>query len=118
MHDRLEQTGASPADVFAAGVDQYRREGFAEEWRLHHRGGLTGYAGREIFGAPTADHRLEANQAVARNPSITRVKSEDTVLIHDDGFEILTATGEWPVEDVEINGTTVPRPSVLQKGAT
>ena len=109
---------ASLADVVGAGVDQYAREGFPEEWRLHHQGGLTGYAGREIFGTPAAGHRLEPYQALAWNPSITRVKSEDTVVIRDDGFEILTATGEWPVEHVEVDAGTVPRPSALRKGTT
>jgi Xaa-Pro dipeptidase len=110
--------GTSLAEVVRAAIDQYEREGFRGEWLLHHQGGLTGYAGREIFGTPSAGHELGPNQAVAWNPSITRVKSEDIVLVTNEGFEILTHTGEWPVEQVRVGGGTVARPAVLEKGAT
>jgi hypothetical protein len=34
--------------------------------------------------------------AFAWNPTIQGAKSEDTVLVTENGFEVLTATGEWP----------------------
>jgi Xaa-Pro dipeptidase len=105
--------GRSLREIVLREADQYANEGFPGEWRLHHQGGLTGYAGREIFATPRATHRLEAGQVVAWNPSITRVKSEDTVLIGENGFEILTSTAEWPQTTVEINGFDVPRPAIL-----
>jgi Xaa-Pro aminopeptidase len=105
--------GVSLSDVFAAGIDQYAREGYPEEWRLHHQGGLTGYGGREIFATPDADHRLEGNQALAWNPSITGTKSEDTVLVTDGLPEILTRTGAWPEIEVEVDGERLRRPGVL-----
>ncbi|MGI9023096.1 MAG: M24 family metallopeptidase [Acidimicrobiales bacterium] len=105
--------GAALVDVFARGVEQYEAEGFADEWRLHHQGGTTGYAGREVFGTPSADHRLDANQVVAWNPSITGAKSEDTVLVTDNGPEVLTRTAAWPQERVELTGGAMDRPVIL-----
>jgi Xaa-Pro aminopeptidase len=64
--------GATLADVVQTAINQYESEGFADEWRLHHQGGLTGYGGREVFGTPSAGYELGPNQAVAWNPSITR----------------------------------------------
>src|SRR5204863_89406 len=78
------------------GVEQYAREGYPGEQERHHQGGLTGYAGREIFATARADHALSENQALAWNPSITGTKSEDTVLVRDGFAEILTRTGAWP----------------------
>lgn len=108
--------GASLGAVVQGAINQYEREGFPGEWELHHQGGLTGYAGREIFGTPETDYRLQANQVVAWNPSITRVKSEDTVLVADDGIEVLTSTGAWPTRQVEVEAGTLERPALLVKG--
>jgi Xaa-Pro dipeptidase len=105
--------GVSLADAFAILVARYAEEGFADEWRLHHQGGLTGYAGREIFATPAATHRLRSHEALAWNPSITRVKSEDTVLVGDDGCEVLTRTGGWPETEVAADSGAVARPALL-----
>ena len=113
----LESTpGAALADVFARGVEQYAAEDFADQWRLHHQGGLTGYAGREVFATPSADHRLESSQVVAWNPSVTGAKSEDTVLVTDEGPDVLTRTGAWPQARVELPTGAVDRPSILGRG--
>jgi antitoxin VapB len=103
-------------DVMAKEIDQYEREGFPEEWRLHHQGGLTGYAGREVFAVPGSPYTLKSDQALAWNPSITRVKSEDTVLITEDAPEILTRDPDWPEQPVEISQGALPRPSLLVRG--
>lgn len=105
--------GAAMSEVFNAGTEQYAAEGFADEWKLHHQGGLTGYAGREVKGTPSSGYVLKANQAVAWNPSITGAKSEDTVLITDKAFEVLTSTGHWPMLQVALGDSTLARPDLL-----
>jgi Xaa-Pro dipeptidase len=105
--------GASLAEVFAQGLTRYASEGYSEEWKLHHQGGLTGYSGREIFATNDTPHRLEANQALAWNPSITGTKSEDTVLVTDAIPEILTRTGEWPEMEATLDGERLARPGFL-----
>jgi Xaa-Pro aminopeptidase len=110
---RASRPGASLAEVFAAGVDQYAREGYPGEEERHHQGGLTGYGGREIFATAAAGHVLEEHQALAWNPSITGTKSEDTVLVREGFQEILTRTGDWPELDVEIEGERIARPWFL-----
>jgi antitoxin VapB len=100
----------------SAAIEQYGAEGFAEEWRLHHQGGLTGYGGREVFATRGEGHRLEPGQALAWNPSITRVKSEDTVVVGEQGVpEILTSTRAWPQVEVELPGGRVSRPALLRR---
>jgi antitoxin VapB len=99
----------------AAAIDQYGAEGFADEWHMHHQGGLTGYAGREVFATPGEGHRLESGQALAWNPSITRVKSEDTVVVCEEGVEVLTATDGWPRVAVDLQDRTITRPALLMR---
>lgn len=81
-------------EVFATLTDAYAREGFADEWKLHHQGGSTGYCGREVFGNPTCPTTVRANQAFAWNPSITGTKCEDTVLCTERGIEMITAPAQ------------------------
>ena len=109
--------GALLGKVFDQGVYQYEREGYGSEWSLHHQGGITGYAGREVFATGASHQFLRAGQAVAWNPTITGVKSEDTVLVDHDGPEVVTCTGAWPQVTVELEDSdgacSIARPALL-----
>ncbi|SFU78320.1 M24 family metallopeptidase [Alicyclobacillus macrosporangiidus] len=104
--------GATLAEVFQAAQAAYRAVGFPDEWRHHHQGGLAGYQSRERRADPTADEVLQAGQAVAWNPTIAGVKSEDTALIGPDGIEILSDTGRWPTIAVETGASRIARPAL------
>jgi antitoxin VapB len=108
--------GASLGAVLARGQAQYAGEGHPGEWELHHQGGLTGYAGRERFATPGEPLVLGSGQAVAWNPTITRVKSEDTALVTGDGPELLTVTRSWPVVEIRLPEGTVERPALRVLG--
>ena len=90
--------GTTLAEAFAAGERMYARGGFYDDWKEHHQGGTTGYAGREVFAQPRSDFRLSAGMAVAWNPTVPGAKSEDTFLVRADGLERLTAApgSPWP----------------------
>lgn len=112
--------GATYGDVFAHGQAQYKKEGFAKEWQLHHQGGPTGYSGRDFVATPGEQRVVVANQAVAWNPSITGAKSEDTFVLEGDaktGFErfvVTEASGDWPMITVTTpSGAQLARPAVL-----
>src|SRR5207244_8067258 len=62
--------GTTIGAVFARLTAAYAAEGFAEEWRDHHQGGLAGYENREIVATPRVDVPVRAGQAYAWNPSI------------------------------------------------
>jgi Xaa-Pro aminopeptidase len=111
--------GISLGEALARGQAQYAAEGHPGEWELHHQGGLTGYGGRERFATPGEPLALGPGQAVAWNPSITRVKSEDTALVTGDGPELLTVTPRWPRVEVRLPQGRVKRPAlrVLGTGA-
>jgi Xaa-Pro aminopeptidase len=97
-------------EILRVAADAYEQRGFPEEWRRHHQGGITGYAGREVFATPGEATPLPRVGAVAWNPSVTGGgKSEDTALVTEDGLEILTRTPELP--EVELDGLL--RPGIL-----
>ncbi len=92
--------GGDAGDVFDAIVDAYDGLGEPGEWRKHHQGGAAGFAGREWIATPDGDERVDTPMAYAYNPTVRGAKSEDTVLVTDDGVEVLTRTGEWPTRTV------------------
>lgn len=101
--------GAALNDVFAAGTAAYGAEGFApDEWRRHHQGGPTGYAGRDPRATAETPDLVRENHAFAWNPSAPGVKVEDTVLVTEGGVEVLTADPRWP--SVEVGGILRPLP--------
>ena len=107
------RVGATGAEIFAAGVAAYAAAGFPGEWRLHHQGGATGYAGREWLLTPTTAERVQARQAFAYNPSVTGTKSEDTFMLRADGTpDFLTVTGDWPTVP---NSGACSRPAILER---
>ena len=106
------RAGSRLGQIVGRAILQYAKEGYPQEWQLHHQGGLTGYAGREILATSDTDHPLGHNQVVAWNPSITGTKSEDTVLLTPDGPKVLTRTGDWPEIEVELREGAISRPAI------
>jgi antitoxin VapB len=89
--------GATVAELFDVIRRAYAEVDVPEEWRRHHQGGLTGYAGREVFATPGDETVLPERCAVAWNPSVTGGgKSEDTALVTADGVEVITRTAVLP----------------------
>jgi len=113
------RAGARWADVMEAMEEEYRAQGFEDEWRNHHQGGPIGYQDREFFVTPAEVSDCDFGvirpfQAVAWNPSVPGAKSEDSLLVTDVGPEIATfGAGWWPMIDIEVEGATVQRPDVL-----
>ncbi|GAA4720056.1 M24 family metallopeptidase [Brevibacillus fulvus] len=100
-------------DVFARGLEMYAEVGYPEDWRFLHQGGPTGYASREFLAVPDVEGVVQLHQAFAWNPAIRGVKSEDTLLVGEEGNQFLTETGEWVYIEVEQNGARYRRPDIL-----
>lgn len=101
-------------DVFQRALDAYAETGFAEEWQLHHQGGAAGYEPREYLGTPHSNDLVARGQAYAWNPSITGVKSEDTILVGETYNEIVTAIAGWETMRVSVGDQVIERPVILE----
>jgi len=89
MRDEATRPGRTLADAFGDCRRFYADEGFPDEWRLHHQGGPTGYASREVIATPHTAVPIEVGQAFAWNPSITGAKSEETFVLTETGPEVV-----------------------------
>jgi Xaa-Pro aminopeptidase len=105
--------GADVATIFRKATAAYEETGHADEWRLHHQGGSTGYAGREYKAHGEIEETVLTNQPFAWNPSITGTKSEDTIITTESGQRFLTDPAGWPTLTVQYEGTTLERPDIL-----
>lgn len=109
------QPGRTLGDVFAELQGAYAAYGEEDQWKYHHQGGLAGYAPRERVATPGDPTVLQAGHTCAWNPSIVGCKSEDTILLNANGFEIVTqASGDWPMLEINLSGQIVKRPGILE----
>jgi Xaa-Pro aminopeptidase len=103
------QPGTALNAVYDVLANAYEKHGFPNAIREHHQGGTTGYLSREIIANPTTTDILEANMAMAWNPSLPGAKIEDTFVILEDGkLENLTLDPNWPSIEVEGRLRAVP----------
>ncbi len=107
---RHTRVGARLDAVYAALVAAYARLGHGGEHLRHHQGGTTGYRAREIVASPHTTDALDADTALAWNPSLTGTKVEDTVLLTESGLDVLTVDPAWPTAP---NADGLARPDVL-----
>jgi len=89
MREEASRPGRTLAEAFADCRGFYADAGFPDEWRLHHQGGLTGYASRELIATPRTGHVIEPGQAFAWNPSVTGAKAEETFVLTESGPEVV-----------------------------
>jgi Xaa-Pro dipeptidase len=94
MREEATRPGRTLAEAFADCRRFYAEEGFPDEWRPHHQGGMTGYASREIIATAQATQEIRVGQAFAWNPSITGAKAEETFLLTGAGPEVITRPPE------------------------
>jgi antitoxin VapB len=105
---------ARVSDIFARIQAAYAEAGFADEWRNHHQGGACSYGSRDYMATPDSTEVVHAPQTFAWNPSLPGAKSEDTLLVSDTGFEVLTPSPGWPMLHVEVDGVGIERPAILE----
>jgi Xaa-Pro aminopeptidase len=109
------EVGRPFREVLQVAERTYRAVGFDGEWKHHHQGGPTGYAGREFVVTAREKRAIQPCQPIAWNPSIAGTKSEDTILATERGPELLTRTGHWPMLEVKLGPRTLLRPAILVK---
>lgn len=105
--------GNKLGDVFDKAVDAYASKDFDGEWKFHHQGGLTGYMPRELKGMSGVNHIVKTNEVYGWNPSVQGAKSENTLLVTEDGTENLTHTGNYDYITIEIDGKKYIQDNIL-----
>jgi antitoxin VapB len=105
--------GNTLSRIFEAGRRMYREVGFPGEEGKHYQGGTCGYLIREQDLEQNNDYRIQQGEIFAHNPSITGVAVEDSILLEEEGYRVLTLSESWPSREIEYGGTIIRRPEIL-----
>ena len=95
----------------------YEKVGHAEEWEFAEQAEVIGYQPCEVRLTPNSKFTLQSGMAMFWHPSIGPVSVGDTMLIGLNGLEVLTPTEQWPMTKVDVKGTAILRPDILQRTA-
>ena len=105
--------GAAGSELYSVAAKAYAEKGFADEIDRHHQGGACGYRTRDWVAHPDGKDIVRLNQAFAWNPSVTGTKTEETGILTDEGFEVITATDGFPKISTIIGGREYLSPGIL-----
>lgn len=109
----FSRPGEKVSGVFQRSKRIYEKFGHADEWMLDYQGGTTGYSPIETRFLPDSDFELGTQTAIRWSPSVGPARCEDTVVIDERGYEIVTGAQNWPVNDVLVKGYPISRPGIL-----
>ncbi|HEY9054504.1 MAG TPA: M24 family metallopeptidase [Rectinemataceae bacterium] len=106
--------GRPASEVFAAALEAYAARGYPEEYKLHHQGGSIGYFGRDYKVTSATKDIIQENQAFTWNPSITGMKSEDTILATVSGPMVLSTPVIFPEYKANFGPYAFSRPGIME----
>ena len=100
----VTRPGNTFSQVLKANEESYADGGYPQEWQRHLQGGpiLTGERVTLLRNVP--DAVIKSGMALAYNPTCNGSKHEDTFIVMDDGYEILTPCIEWPKRSFVVDG--------------
>lgn len=93
----------------------YEKYGCPDDWRFAEQAEITGYDPCEVAVVPQCEFQLAAGMMAHWHPRVGGALLGDTMLVGEDGFEILTPMENWPALRVEVKGAPVERPDILRR---
>jgi len=106
--------GRTLDQVLQEGIEAYQYYGYPAEWRQQEQGGMAGYQPRELQANLGEREPVMVGQVYVWCPSVSGMRSEDTILVGEYDNEILTAIPRWPFTKVSLRGRTIDRPRILE----
>jgi Xaa-Pro aminopeptidase len=91
----------------------YEKFAVPDEWRSAEQAEIMGFQRCEQPVLPGSSMTFQKETAIFWHPSVRSALAGDTILVHEDGFEILTSSQNWPVLSVSVKGTSIERPGLL-----
>lgn len=96
----------------------YDKQGVGEEWQSADQADVVGYTASEVQLVPASEFTLLPRMAVHWHPSVGPAQMGDTILVSEEGPELLTIATDWPMLYVTVKGKPVYVPDILVREAS
>jgi len=114
----FSQTGWPLSTVWQKVRRIYEKQGVGEEWQSADQADVVGYAASEVQVFPTSEFTLLPRMPIHWHPSVGPAQMGDTVLVSEEGPELLTQAADWPLLYVTVKGKPVYVPDILIREAS
>lgn len=111
----FSRPGAAVGDVYPKFRRIYEKFGHGPEWTKDYQGVVLGYLPREMMLMPESTWQFPSGVPLSWSSSVGPARSQDTVVIDDRGYEIVTGAQHWPKIEVLVKGVSITRPGILQR---
>jgi Xaa-Pro aminopeptidase len=111
----FSRPGETIGNVFRRARRLYEKFDHPDEWTLSPQGSLIAYDPREVPLLPDSPRQLAHGVAVRWSPSVGAARSEDTVVVDQRGYEVVTEAQRWPKLEVAVRGFPIGRPGILER---
>ena len=110
----MTKPGVDDLEMFEAAKKLYAEAGYPDMWKLHHQGGPQSYTNGFYLITPARHEKIRLNQIYGYNPSITGTKTEDAIVITEDGPLFVTYPVYFPKLTSVVDGFEFIRPGILE----
>ncbi len=111
MH--FTQSGMMFRDIWPKVKRIYEKQNLVDEWRLADQAEVTGYRPCETLLTPDCELIIEPHLAICWHPSVAGAMVGDTILVTDEGFELVTPASDWPIITITVKGEAISLPDLL-----
>jgi Xaa-Pro dipeptidase len=105
--------GVKLSSLFDLCMGLFESLGYPEERTVHFHGGPTGYQPSYSERCQDPKEMVKSNMAFAWYMTIAGVKSEELMLVDDQGASLKSVDPEWPMLQIEYQGRKVAVPDIL-----
>lgn len=91
----------------------YEKSGAAAEWRLADQADIVEYAFGSVPLMPNSEFRLTAGVPLFWHPSVGPALMGDTVIVTNQGPELITPATDWPTVPISVKGENIKIPAIL-----
>jgi len=95
----------------------YEKQGISEEWQAADQADVIGYRPSEVELVPSSGFILLPRMAVHWHPTVGPAQVGDTILVGEEGHELVTPPTDWPMLFVTVKGKPVHLPDILVREA-
>jgi Xaa-Pro aminopeptidase len=113
----FSQAGSPLSTVWQKVHRIYEKQGIGEEWQAADQADVAGFQPSEVPLVPSSGFVLMPRTPVHWHPTVGPAQVGDTILVSDDGYELLTPPTEWPTLFVSVRGKPVHLPDILLREA-